>query len=265
MTERTAISVTDQKAAPVQPDPAVVFAGAGPGSADHLTLAVAHALSHADIILHDALVGPEVLALAHKTAEVIETGKRGFAPSMAQADICALMVRLAQDGRRVLRLKSGDPSVFGRLGEEIAALEAAGLGYKILPGITAASAAAAQIGQSLTERGRNKELRLVTGHDAAGYNEADWRALSACGMVAAIYMGKRAARFLQGRLLMHGAAPATPVSIIENVSRPDQTIIGSTIARLPEDAARCDGPAVFLLGLAPRAVDQISIPREEAL
>lgn len=231
----------------------VTLAGAGPGALAHLTLAVAEALRRADVVLHDRLVSAEVLALAGPQALVIETGKEGFGAARPQDEISALMVGFARAGRAVLRLKSGDPAVFGRLGEELDALSAAGIGFTVLPGITAASAGAASLGQSLTERGRNGELRLITGHDAAGFAEADWAALARPGAVAAIYMGKRASRFLQGRLLMHGAAAATPVSLVENASRPNERVIATTLAGLPEAAAGLSGPAVILLGLAPRA------------
>lgn len=232
----------------------VTLAGAGPGSVDHLTLAVLRALQGADVVLHDRLVSAEVLALAHPQALRIETGKEGFGPSVAQAEITALILGFARAGRQVLRLKSGDPAVFGRLGEELQAIEAAGIGYTVLPGITAASAAAAALGQSLTERGRNSTLRLLTGQDAQGQAEADWPALARPGAVAAIYMGKAAARFFQGRLLMHGAAPATPVTLVENASRGDQRIVAATLADLPQAAARLAGPTVMLLGLATRGM-----------
>lgn len=231
----------------------VTLAGAGPGDPGQLTLAVAQALSRADLVLHDRLVSAEVLALAGPQAHLIETGKTGFGPTMAQDEITALMVKSARAGHAVLRLKSGDPGVFGRLSEEMDALEAAGIGYTVLPGITAAAAAAASLGQSLTERGRNRELRLITGHDAKGLAEQDWAALARPGAIAAIYMGKRAARFIQGRLLMYGAGPGTPVTLVENASRPDQRILSATLASLPAFAAQLDGPAVILLGLAPRA------------
>lgn len=234
----------------------VTLAGAGPGDAGLLTLAVARALAGADVVLHDRLVSAEVLALAGPQAVLIETGKQGFGPGMLQTDICAMMVAFARAGRSVLRLKSGDPAVFGRLDEELEALEAAGLGYSILPGITAASAAAAALGQSLTRRGRNGELRILTGHDVAGFAEADWRALARPGAVAAVYMGTRAARFLQGRLLMHGAAPHTPVTLVENASRADQRVHAATLATLAVVAGSVCGPAVLLLGLAPRGVAQ---------
>ena len=231
----------------------VTLAGAGPGCADHLTLAVARALATADVILHDRLVSAEVLALAGLQALRIETGKTGFGAHMPQEEIIALMLGFARTGRNVLRLKSGDPGVFGRLGEELDALDAAGIGFTILPGITAASAAAASLGQSLTERGRNRELRLITGHDIAGFAEADWAGLARPGAVAAIYMGKKAARFLQGRLMMHGALATTPVTLVENISRAEERVIATTLADLPAAAARLEGPAVILFGLAPRA------------
>ncbi|MDP3861911.1 MAG: uroporphyrinogen-III C-methyltransferase [Phaeovulum sp.] len=243
----------------------VTFAGAGPGAADMLTLAVARALAAADVVLHDRLVSPGVLALAGPQARIIETGKQGFGPAMAQGDISALMLAFARAGHAVLRLKSGDPAVFGRLDEEIEALEAAGISWRILPGITAASAAAAALGASLTRRGRNGELRIVTGHDMAGYAEQDWRALARPGAVAAIYMGRRAARFVQGRLLMHGADPATPVAIVENASRADQRVIAAQLGSLVADLAGVDGPAVLMLGLAPRAAEAAVPDLREAL
>ncbi|PYF12868.1 uroporphyrinogen-III C-methyltransferase [Rhodobacter viridis] len=230
----------------------VTLAGAGPGAVDHLTLAVARALASADVILHDTLVSAEVLALAGPQALLIETGKTGFGAHMPQDEIIALMLGFARDGRNVLRLKSGDPGIFGRLGEELDALDAAGVAHTVLPGITAASAAAASLGQSLTERGRNKELRIVTGHDAEGFNEADWASLARPGSVAAIYMGKKAARFLQGRLMMHGALATTPVTLVENASRAEERVLATTLADLPAAAVRLEGPAVILFGLAPR-------------
>lgn len=234
------------------PAVAVTFVGAGPGAAAHLTLAAYHSLQSAEVVIHDRLVGPEVLALIPAHATTIDVGKEGFGPSTAQATINATLVAQALTGARVVRLKGGDCGIFGRLDEEIEALEAVGLSFHILPGLTSASVAAASIGQSLTRRGRNASLRILTGHDMAGYAEQDWRGLAAGGEVAAIYMGKKSARFIQGRLLMHGADPATPVSLIENVSRADQRIIATNLAGLAEAAYALQGPAVILFGLAPR-------------
>ncbi|PTV97649.1 uroporphyrinogen-III C-methyltransferase [Rhodobacter aestuarii] len=237
----------------------VTLAGAGPGAVGHLTLAVARALEGADIVLHDKLVSAEVLALAGPQATLVETGKEGFGPSMAQSHIETLMVGFAQAGRNVLRLKSGDPGLFGRLGEELDALDAAGIAYTVLPGITAAAAAAASLNQSLTERGRNREFRLLTGHGADGFAEADWASLARPGTVAAIYMGKKAARFIQGRLMMHGGCPTTPVTLVENASRAEERRLSGTLADLPALAAQLDGPAVILWGLAPRAAETAEI------
>ncbi|KMW56697.1 Siroheme synthase [Candidatus Rhodobacter oscarellae] len=232
----------------------VDFVGAGPGDPELLTLKARNALDRADVVIHDRLVTPEILELARREAVLIDVGKTGFGPSASQDDINAQIVAQAAQGAHVVRLKGGDPSVFGRLDEEIDAVEAAGLDWQVVPGITAASAAVAGIGQSLTKRGRNSAVRLMTGHDAKGLAEQDWRALAQPGAVTAIYMGKRAARFVQGRLMMHGAAPETPVSVVENAARADQRVVETSLAHMAEDigAAGLDGPAITFMGLAPR-------------
>ncbi len=235
----------------VLPNP-VIFVGAGPGAADHLTLGAYRALQAADVVIHDRLVGPEVLTLIPAATRLIDMGKQGFGPSAAQADINATLVAEALTGARVVRLKGGDCGIFGRLDEEVEALEAVGVGFVILPGLTSATVAAASIGQSLTRRGRNAALRIVTGHDVDGFADQDWRGMAAPGQVTAIYMAKKSARFIQGRLMMHGADAATAVTLVENVSRPDQSILATTLAALPEAASALSGPAVILLGLAPR-------------
>ncbi|WP_375281956.1 siroheme synthase CysG [Pseudooctadecabacter sp.] len=228
--------------------------GAGPGDPDLLTLKARRALDKADVVIYDRLVTPDILELARREAIMIDAGKTGFGPAMAQDDINALIVQHGLDGHHVVRLKAGDPTVFGRLDEEIDAIEGANLSYSIVPGITAASAAVANIGQSLTKRGRNSCVRFITGHDTKGYADHDWRALAEDGQVAAIYMGKKSARFIQGRLLMHGADPLTPVTIIENVSRTDQRVIAATVGDLEPTMtnANLTGPALTFLGLAPR-------------
>jgi uroporphyrin-III C-methyltransferase/precorrin-2 dehydrogenase/sirohydrochlorin ferrochelatase len=235
-------------------DGCVDLVGAGPGDPELLTLKARNALDKADVVIHDRLVTGEILELARREAIIIDAGKQGFGKSMAQADIDALVVQHALDGHHVVRLKAGDPTVFGRLDEEIEAIEAHDIPYRIIPGITAASAAVANIGQSLTKRHRNSAVRLITGHDTKGYADHDWKALAQPGEVAAIYMGKKSARFIQGRLLMHGADPATPVTIIENVSRADQQIIATTLVELEPTLTQADlnGPAITFLGLAPR-------------
>ncbi|GAB4541415.1 MAG: uroporphyrinogen-III C-methyltransferase [Ruegeria sp.] len=236
----------------------VDFVGAGPGDPDLLTVKALAAFDRADVVLHDRLISDAILQIAGRSARLIDVGKAGFGPSWRQEDIDALLVRLALEGQRVVRLKSGDATVFGRLDEEIEALDAAGISWAIIPGITAASAAVASIGQSLTRRGRNSSVRFLTGHDMQGFADHDWTALARPGSVAAIYMGKKSARFIQGRLLMHGADRATPVTLIENVSRPDQRILETTLDRLAHDLSQADvtGPALMFYGLAPRAAVQ---------
>ncbi|WP_306045233.1 siroheme synthase CysG [Nioella sp. MMSF_3534] len=235
----------------------VALVGAGPGDPELLTLKARKTLDEADVIIHDRLVAPEILELARREATLLDVGKQGFGRHTPQAEIARLMVDHASQGLQVVRLKSGDPVIYGRLDEEIEALDAAGISWSIVPGITSASAAAAGIGQSLTRRGRNSALRVLTGHDTEGFAEQDWAALARPGTVAAIYMAKKGARFLQGRLLMHGAPAATPVSIVENASRPNQRTVASTLATLASDldAAELTGPAILLYGLAPRAAE----------
>ncbi|GGL59452.1 siroheme synthase CysG [Wenxinia marina] len=232
----------------------VAFVGAGPGDPDLLTLKARKALDVADVVIHDRLVTPAILELARREAVMIDVGKEGFGASAAQDDIDALIVEHARKGAQVVRLKGGDPTIFGRLDEEIDACDAAGIEWSVVPGITAASAAVAQIGQSLTRRTRNSSVRLLTGHDMKGFAEHDWKALAPPGEVAAIYMGKRAARLVQGRLMMHGADPATPVTVVENASRPDSRTIATTLGRMEPTIsdAGLTGPALVLIGLAPR-------------
>jgi uroporphyrin-III C-methyltransferase len=235
----------------------VAFVGAGPGDPDLLTIKALRALQSAEVVIHDRLVSPEILDLADPAAMRLNAGKQGFGPAMSQEDINALIIRHAGGGAQVVRLKGGDPTVFGRLDEEIDAVTAAGLPWHVVPGITAASASVATIGQSLTKRGRNAAVRFLTGHDMNGFADHDWQALARPGEVAAIYMGKKSARFIQGRLIMHGADRATPVTVIENASRRDQRVLSTTLDRLPADlgTAGMTGPALTFLGLAPRAAD----------
>ncbi|MGB7316986.1 MAG: siroheme synthase CysG [Planktotalea sp.] len=229
----------------------VSFVGAGPGDPELLTLKARKAIDEADVIIHDRLVTREILELARREAVIVDAGKEGFGPSTAQKEINALIAQHTQNGAQVVRLKAGDPTIFGRLDEEIETCEAYALPYTIIPGITAASAAVASIGQSFTRRGRNGSVRFLTGHDMQGFADHDWSALAKPNAVAAIYMGKKAARFVQGRLLMHGADRLTPVTVIENASRADQRIHAATLETLT-DISDIAGPAVIFLGLTPR-------------
>ncbi len=235
----------------------VAFIGSGPGDPELLTLKARKALDTADVVIYDRLVGAPILELARREAILINAGKEGFGASTCQKDINTKIVEHAASGAQVLRLKGGDATVFGRLDEEIEACEAAGISWHIVPGITAASASVAAIGQSMTRRGRNTSVRYLTGHDMRGFADHDWADLAKKDTVAAIYMGKKSARFIQGRLLMHGAERSTPVTIVENASRPDQRILEATLDTLPHilETSNISGPALTLYGLAPRAAE----------
>lgn len=241
----------------------VAFVGSGPGDPELLTLKARKALDTADVVIYDRLVGAPIVELARREAILINAGKEGFGASTCQQDINTMIVEHAASGAQVLRLKGGDATVFGRLDEEIEACDAAGISWHIVPGITAASASVAAIGQSMTQRGRNTSVRYLTGHDMRGFADHDWADLAKEDTVAAIYMGKKSARFIQGRLLMHGAERSTPVTIVENASRPDQRILEATLDTLPHilEKSNVTGPALTLYGLAPRATEADLITR----
>ncbi|MEP2641642.1 siroheme synthase CysG [Roseobacter sp.] len=241
----------------------VHFVGGGPGDPDLLTMKARRLLDEADVVIYDRLISQPILELARREAVMIDVGKEAFGPSTSQDTINALIVEHAQTGAQVVRLKSGDATIFGRLDEEIDALDAHALAWSIVPGITSASAAVAEIGQSLTKRGRNSSVRLLTGHDMKGFADHDWATLARPGEVAAIYMGKKSARFIQGRLIMFGADRHTPVTVIENASRPEQRILETTLDALPAalEAAAMSGPALTFYGLAARAAAQAHTPK----
>ena len=230
----------------------VTFVGAGPGDPELLTLKARKVLHDADVVIHDGLVPAEILELARRAAGLISVARGGFGPSGKQEDINALLTEHGA-GARVVRLKSGDAGIFGRLDEETDALDEAGIAYDIVPGSTAAVAAAAAMGVSLTRRGRNSSVQLLTGRDLEGFADHDWRRLAAPGAVAGIYMFRTAARFVQGRMMMHGASAETPISIIFNASRPDQRIVTAALRELP-DLLEGAGPAILFVGLQPHQV-----------
>ena len=201
----------------------VSLVGAGPGDPDLLTTQALRCIDRADVVLYDRLVDRRILDLVRREALQVEVGKTPKARSWHQDDINAAMINHAAVGRHVVRLKSGDPMIFARADEEIAALDQAGIEFEVIPGLTAAAVAAARIGASLTQRGRNTAVALLTAHDERGFAELDWRMLAKPGAVSAVYMGVSAARFVQGRLLLHGASDATAVTVVENISRANET------------------------------------------
>ena len=230
----------------------VALVGAGPGNPDLLTFAAQQALHGADVIIYDRLVSQEVLEMGRREAEYIYVGKTPNGPSVTQDEINTLLVEKASEGFHVVRLKGGDPLIFGRVDEEIAVLQDADIPFRIVPGITAAAGAAAEIGAPLTTRGKNSSVTLLTGHDSKGYAEQDWKALAQQGYRAVVYMGVGAARFIQGRLLIHGASADTPVTVVENATRPEQIVVSTSLSSLADDMAKANikGPAVLMVGYA---------------
>lgn len=230
----------------------VWLVGAGPGAVDLLTLRAQRILQEADVIVHDALVPDEVIAMGRRDARRVSVGKRKGVHEATQAEIGQILVREAKAGRRVVRLKGGDPLVFGRAGEEMAALAAAGVPHEIVPGVTAAFAAAAAARAPLTLRGLSSSLVFATGHDLDGRTLPDWAGLALGGATVAVYMGRSVAGAVADRLAEAGLASDTPVAAVENASRADETIFTGTLRDLPALAERGDvtGPVLILIGRA---------------
>ena len=216
--------------------PGVTLVGAGPGDAGLLTLNAVRALQAADVILFDDLVSQEVLDLARREAKRLLVGKRGGRASCRQEDINALMVKLARQGKRVVRLKAGDPMIFGRAGEEIAELAAQGIPVAVVPGITAAVSAAARLGVSLTHRDSAQSLHLVTAHSRKGGlpQDVDWRRLADPRATLMLYMAARTGPEAAARLLAEGLPAATPVVIVTAVSRPEERVQRLTLEALAQ-------------------------------
>lgn len=230
----------------------VWLVGAGPGAADLLTLRAQRILLAADVIVHDALVPDAVVAMGRRDAERISVGKRKGRHSATQDEINALLVREAATGRRVVRLKAGDPLVFGRAGEEMAALRDAAIPFEVVPGVTSALAAAAEAEIPLTLRGVASSLVLATGQDAAGDVLPDWAALALSGATVAVYMGRSVAAALASRLIAAGLSAATPVAAIENATLPQRRMFSGALAHLAALSERSDleGPILILIGPA---------------
>jgi len=228
----------------------VVLVGAGPGDPGLLTLRALRALNEADVILHDRLVSAEVLDLARRDADRIEVAKQAGNHHTTQDGIHALLLEHARAGKRVVRLKGGDPFVFGRGGEELEFLRDHGIPYEVVPGITAAVACAAYAGIPLTHRDHAQSVRFVTAHCRSSMDTLDWPALAQERQTLAVYMGVGELPTLQANLIAHGRAASTPFALIENGSRADQRVVTGTLAQLAEWATThaVRSPALLILG-----------------
>jgi uroporphyrin-III C-methyltransferase len=232
--------------------PGVVWlVGAGPGDPDLLTVKALRVLQAADVVVHDGLVSDEILALAPAAARRISVAKRKSRHSYAQDEINRMLTAFALEGLTVVRLKGGDPFIFGRGGEELEACRAAGVDCRIVPGVTAALAAGASAGAPLTHRGAAQSLTFVTGHAAAGEApQLDWESLARPNQTVVVYMGVSTAAGIAARLIDAGRASTTPALVVENASRADERRIVTTLGELPQAAAGLAGPALLIVGEA---------------
>lgn len=239
------------RAAPVLEPGHVWLAGAGPGDPGQLTLDALAGLAQAEVVVHDDLVDPRILAMAPPGAEMRFVGKRGGRPSTPQAEIIAQLIALAGAGRRVLRLKGGDPYVFGRGGEEALALAAAAIPFRVVPGLTAGLAGLAAAGIPATLRGVNQAVVLATGHAAEGTEGAlDWVALARLGQPLVLYMAMRRLEAVTDALLRGGMAAETPVAVVTEATRPGQQVLLSTLSAVVGAVrqAGLDAPAIIAIG-----------------
>ena len=242
----------------------VWLVGAGPGDPELLTLKALKVLQTAQVVVHDGLVSDEILDLAPASARRISVAKRKSRHSYSQDEINRMLVAFGLEGLKVVRLKGGDPFIFGRGGEELEACRAAGVECHIIPGVTAALAAAASAGAPLTHRGSAQAVTFVTGHASEGREpDLDWVSLARPNQTVVIYMGLSQAAPIAGRLLAAGRAAATPALIVEYASRADERRIVTTLAGLAEAAATLSGPALLIVGEA-MALAQASAPAELA-
>jgi uroporphyrin-III C-methyltransferase/precorrin-2 dehydrogenase/sirohydrochlorin ferrochelatase len=232
----------------------VILVGAGPGDPELLTLRAVRALQSADVILFDDLVSPDILDFARREAKKMLVGKTGYRASCKQDDINALMISLAKAGRRVVRLKGGDPMIFGRADEEIAACRAAGIAIEVVPGITTAQGAASRLLVSLTRRGKARRVQYLTGHGRDGRLPADidWASVADPAVTTVVYMPARTLPELVAKAVGAGLDPATPAVAVERATRPDERVIATSIADLWRRLAAepPSGPVIVMIGRA---------------
>jgi uroporphyrin-III C-methyltransferase len=226
----------------------VALVGAGPGDAGLLTLAAAKLIGDCDVIVHDALISDAVMEMATADAEKISVGKRGGKASAKQQDICDLLVRLAKDGKRVVRLKGGDPFVFGRGGDEVRALAAHGICFRVIPGITAGVAAPAMAGIPVTDHAVNETVAFLTGHDIDAKTRLDWKALVDAFPVLILYMAARNLTKIANHLLQAGLDGGTPLAVIYSVCRANETVNLGTIKEAADGNIKAVSPSIIIIG-----------------
>src|SRR5215469_6715025 len=247
----------------------VWLVGAGPGDPGLLSVLALYALDTADAIVCDALVDPRIIALARPGAALEDAGKRGGRPSPRQPDISARLIALARDGKRVLRLKGGDPCVFGRGGEEALALAEAGIPFRIVPGITAAIGGLAYAGIPLTYRGINSAVTLITGHNSDGAvpgeeeSAPDWPAIAGGSPVIVLYMALRHLDDIAHRLIAAGRAPDEPVAIVSKATTAEQRVVTTTLVEAAAAASGVESPAIIAVGEVVRLREMLAWYRTE--
>ncbi|KKO49549.1 siroheme synthase [Arsukibacterium sp. MJ3] len=228
----------------------VYVVGAGPGDPELLTLKALQLMQQADVVVYDYLVSPDIMQLVRRDAELICVGKKAGAHSVAQLETNKILVELALAGKKICRLKGGDPFIFGRGGEEIQALLAHNIAFQVVPGVTAAAGCAAYAGIPLTHRDHAQSVQFVTGHCRSDGSEPDWQSMSTANQTVVIYMGLMKAAHIQQQLLAAGRAASTPVAIIENGTRLDQRIITTELSTLAEQISsqQVQSPALLIIG-----------------
>ena len=253
--DRLLAATQDEGAAPDQGS--VTLVGAGPGDPELLTLRAVRAMQSADVILYDDLVAPDILDYARREAKKMLVGKSGHGPACQQRAINDTMITLAKAGRRVVRLKGGDPMIFGRAGEEITACRAAGIAVEVVPGITAAQGAASRLGVSLTHRQEARRVQYVTGHGADGKlpRDLDWRGLADPTATTAIYMPVKTLSEFAANAIAEGLDPATPAVAVARATRADQSMVAAPISELPARLAEAGLPGPVLVMIGPTFAD----------
>ncbi|MEK8089500.1 uroporphyrinogen-III C-methyltransferase [Thermithiobacillus plumbiphilus] len=238
----------------------VFLIGAGPGDPDLLTLKALRRIQAADIIFYDALVNPEILAHARPGVRLVDVGKRGGQVSTPQMSIQAQLIRAARQGLEVVRLKGGDPFMFGRGGEECMALHAAGVTFEVVPGVTSGMAAAAYAGVPLTYRGLSQSVAFITGHEAPNAPKVDWRRMAQGADTLVIYMGVSHLAEISAELIAGGRSPETPAMAIQWGSTRDQRQVSATLAELPEALrnAGIGSPAILVIGAVTALTDHLA-------